>query len=200
MKKEKPDYRKRIVTIPNLLSLFRLCLIPVLIWLYCVKKEPVWTAIVLTLSGITDIADGIIARKFGMVSDLGKILDPVADKLTQFATLFCLITRFPHMLFPLVLLVVKETVAGITGLLAIKRTGEVFGADWHGKATTVSLYALMVIHLLWYWIPNSVSHLLTGACIGIMLMSFVLYAVRNIRIIKRGLLEKKTDENCAACH
>ena len=75
----------RIITVPNLLSFFRLCLIPVIIWSYCVKKNPLLAGEILLLSGLTDLADGYIARRFHRISNLGKILDPVADKLTQAA-------------------------------------------------------------------------------------------------------------------
>ena len=88
------------------------------------------------------------------------------------------------MAIPLVLMVVKEVFAGITGLLTIYKTKEVMGADWHGKATTVSIYALMVVHLIWYAIPDIVSHIFTGICVGIMLMSFILYGIRNLRVIR----------------
>ena len=98
--------QKKIVTIPNILSFFRLCLIPVIIWLYIGEKNYLWAGIVLILSGATDLADGFIARHFHMISDLGKVLDPVADKLTQAAMLFCLCTRFPLMILPLVLMIV----------------------------------------------------------------------------------------------
>ena len=94
-------YKHKIITIPNILSFFRLLLIPVIVWLYIVKKDPIWTMAVLALSGITDIVDGIIARKCNMVSDFGKAFDPVADKLTQIAMLFCLVSRFRWMLLPL---------------------------------------------------------------------------------------------------
>ena len=80
----------RIITVPNLLSFFRLCLIPVIIWSYCVKKNPLLAGEILLLSGLTDLADGYIARRFHRISNLGKILDPVADKLTQAAMLICL--------------------------------------------------------------------------------------------------------------
>lgn len=74
--------KDQILTIPNLLSIVRLCLIPLIIWLYCVKKDYTLAVIVILISGATDIVDGFIARHFNMVSDFGKILDPVADKLT----------------------------------------------------------------------------------------------------------------------
>ena len=165
------------------MSFFRLCLIPVIVWLYFFEKNYLWTTLVLALSGITDIADGIIARRFGMVSDFGKAFDPIADKLTQMATLFCLVSRFRHMLDPLVILVIKEVFAGVTGLLAIRKTGNVEGADWHGKATTVCLYAMMLVHLIWYQIPLPVSHVLVGVCTVMMLLSAVLYAIRNFKAL-----------------
>ncbi len=176
-------YQKKILTIPNLLSLFRLCLIPVIVWLYCVKEDYLWTFVILIISGITDVVDGFIARHFNMVSDFGKAFDPVADKLTQIAMLYCLVTRFPLMKLPLILLVIKETVIGITSLLTIKKTSRVLSAVWHGKLTTLSLYAMMLIHLIWYNIPVAVSNTLIGVCMVIMLLSAVLYGIRNIKIL-----------------
>ncbi len=176
-------YKHAIITIPNILSLFRLLLIPVIMWLYIVKKDPLWTTAVLALSGLTDIVDGIIARKCHMVSDFGKAFDPCADKLTQIAMLFCLVKRFKWMLLPLCVLVVKEITAGILGLLVIRKTGNVYGAVWHGKATTVSLYSMMLIHLLWFNIPSVVSGILIGACTALILLSAILYGIRNINIL-----------------
>lgn len=177
--------KKKIITIPNLLSLFRLCLIPVIVRLYCFEENYPGTTLVLALSGITDIVDGVIARQFHMVSDFGKAFDPVADKLTQIAMLVCLLTRFPRMLLPLVVLVIKEVFAAVTGLMAIHKTGDVLGADWHGKLTTVLLYVTMLIHLIWYSIPAAVSGVLIGCCTVMMLLSAVLYGRRNIKALQK---------------
>lgn len=182
-------YQNKILTIPNILSFFRLCLIPVIVWLYVGKQDYLWTLLILTLSGITDIVDGIIARKFNMVSNFGKAFDPIADKLTQMAMLFCLVSRFKYMTVPLVLLVIKEVVTGITSLVSIKRTGTVKGAVWHGKLTTVSLYSMMAIHIVWFNIPHAISLILVGVCIGIMLMSFIMYSIQNIKAIKNKTYE-----------
>lgn len=191
MEETKKDYSKKILTIPNALSLFRLLLIPVIIWLYRVREDYVWTVIVLVLSGVTDIADGIIARHFGMISDFGKAFDPVADKLTQMAVLYCLIARFPHMVIPLVMLAIKEVFAGITGLIVIHKAKVVPGADWHGKATTASLYTMMAIHIIWYNISGTFSDILIGVCVGVMLMSFIFYGIRNIKMITKAKQEAK---------
>lgn len=174
------DYSKKIITIPNVLSLIRLLLIPLIIWLYCSENNYAATTLVLLISGLTDIVDGVIARRFNMISDFGKAFDPIADKLTQLAMLICLLTRFELMWVPLILLVIKEVSTAITGLVAIKRTGIVMGAVWHGKATTVALYTMMMIHLVWYNIPDYASAVLIGMCVAIMLFSFVMYSIRNI--------------------
>lgn len=96
----------RIWTIPNILSIFRMVLIPVFVWTYCGLKNDLATALVLLLSGISDTADGIIARRFNMITTLGKAIDPVADKLTQIAMLLCLLTRFPSLIILFALLLI----------------------------------------------------------------------------------------------
>ena len=75
-------YKHKIITIPNALSFFRLCLIPLIIYQYVVCSNNAAALVLLVLSGLTDIVDGIIARKLNMISDFGKAFDPVADKLT----------------------------------------------------------------------------------------------------------------------
>ncbi len=112
----------------------------------------------LLLSGISDTADGIIARRFNMITTLGKAIDPVADKLTQIAMLLCLLTRFPSLIILFALLLIKEITGGVMSLLILKRRKLVLPADWHGKLTTFLLYATMLLHLLWGSIPESVSN------------------------------------------
>lgn len=177
-------YKNKILTVPNVLSFFRLCLIPIIVWLYISKEDYFQTLMVLLLSGLTDVVDGIIARKCNMISDFGKAFDPIADKLTQAAMLCCLVVRFNYMLIPLGMLVIKEIVTGITALISIKKTEQVEGAVWHGKLTTVVLYLMMAVHLVWFNIPTTVSLIMVGMCIGIMIMSFIMYSVRNIKAIK----------------
>lgn len=177
-------YKKKILTIPNSLSLFRIGLIPAMIWLYCVEHDSILTGFLLLLSGATDIVDGFIARRFHMVSDLGKVLDPIADKLTQGAMLVCLLTHFPPIIIPLILLVVKETYMGVSGLLVIQKTGNVLGASWHGKAATCLLYGMLMLHIFWHDIPTAASTISIAACTGMIGISFVLYAIRNTRALK----------------
>lgn len=176
--------KQKIFTIPNVLSMFRIMLIPLIVWLYSAKQAYGWALLVLILSGLTDIVDGFIARKWNMVSDLGKILDPIADKLTQFVTLCCLLCRFPHMWLPVCIMFVKEIVAGVTGLLAVKKSGEVKGADWHGKLCTVMLYSTIGLHILWSRIPLPLSKLMMVLSVAVMCLSGILYWYRNYKQIK----------------
>ena len=174
-------FRGNILTIPNILSLIRVCLIPLFVWLYLAQDDVLATAIVLLLSGLTDALDGFIARHFNMISDFGKALDPFADKLTQFAMLCCLVIRYPRMIWLIVVLCVKEICVAISQIVVIQKRDLVLGAAWHGKVTTILLYAVMTLHLLWLEIPDALSWALVLLCICMLLLSGVLYGIRNYR-------------------
>ena len=186
--------RKQLFTIPNLLSLLRLCMIPLIIWLYCTQKNYALTAVVLVLSGLTDMVDGYIARRFNMVTDLGKAIDPVADKLTQASVMFCLLSRFRMMLVPLLLLIFKEVCNGVMSLVVIKKTGKVCGADWHGKVCTWLLYAMIFVHIVWFDISREWSTALISICVIMMTLSFALYMVRNYKMLTK---EVTNNDNAA---
>lgn len=187
-------FKGRIFTIPNLLSSIRILLIPLFLWFYLAKDDVTATVVLLALSALTDMLDGFIARHFDCVSDLGKALDPVADKLTQLAMLICLLFRFPRMIILIIVLCVKEVFVGSTQLLVIHRTEEVLGADWHGKVTTILLYGVMLLHLLWLDLPAELSFALELLCIAMLLLSGVLYGLRNIRAAKAAKTEEPTKQ------
>lgn len=167
-----------------MLSMLRITLIPGIVWLYHVKGEYQLAAGLLFASGITDVVDGYIARRFQMMSDLGKALDPIADKLTQTAILICLLPQFPMMWLPLGLLVTKEFITAIWRIRVIQKTGRVDGAKWHGKVTTVLLFTVIMLHILWPMIPRVLSMTCIGVSSGMMLVSFVLYSHSNYRAMK----------------
>lgn len=191
--REKQRKQNRWLTIPNILSLFRLLLIPVIIWLYFWKEEYIYAAAVVMLSGITDMIDGYIARKFNMVSDVGKVFDPIADKLTQAAVLICLGSRYPLLFLLVLIMAVKEAVSGLMTLVAIKKTKEIKGADWHGKVTACLLYFIMLLHLLWIDIPNPITLITTILCASFMLLSFALYFYRNVKLLREKRINEGTD-------
>ncbi|MBO4251235.1 MAG: CDP-alcohol phosphatidyltransferase family protein [Clostridia bacterium] len=175
----------KVITVPNILSVIRLCLIPVIIWEYIFLENYFWAAITVVISGATDVVDGFIARKFNMVSHVGRILDPAADKLTQIAVIACLCVRFNMMIVPLAILVVKELVNGIIALKMLKTTGKTINSEWHGKLATVFLYLMITVHLFWVEIPLVVSDTMIGVSIALMTLSFVLYVIKNLNAINQ---------------
>ena len=189
----KAIFQGKILTVPNLLSFLRLCMVPLFLWIYLGLDEPLWAAGLLVLSGITDTVDGWIARKIHQESNLGKALDPFADKVTQIAVVTCLSIRFPRLWIVSGVLLAKESFALITSLMAIHSSGEIQGADWHGKVTTTLMYITMIAHLVFPEIPDIVSITLTILCTGMILLSGVLYGIRNIHSICAGKVEEVTE-------
>lgn len=187
MNNKENSYKGKIITIPNLLSLFRILLIPIIVWLYCVEKKYELTILVLLISGASDIIDGFIARRFNMISDIGKALDPIVDKLTQGVTLICLLIDFPRLAILLCGLLIKEFLLGIKELYSIKKTGVVHGANWHGKLTTCMIYATLFVHIWWHDISEVVSFGLVAITFVIMCMSFAMYYVQKKKYMKENI-------------
>ena len=176
--------KNQILTIPNLLSMVRLLLIPVILWLYIGAGNNILAIAVIILSGLTDVVDGYIARRFHMVSDFGKILDPVADKLTQGALILCLTVTYDWMKWLIVLFVLKECAMLIMGFLVIRKENSVNSAQWHGKLNTVMLYGTMCILILFPKMPLALANALIVACALTIILSFVLYTGFYIRLFQ----------------
>ncbi|HCS93848.1 MAG TPA: CDP-alcohol phosphatidyltransferase family protein [Bavariicoccus seileri] len=179
------ETKSAVITIPNILSVFRLLLIPVIIYYYVGVADYVVAGVMLIISGVTDLVDGWVARRFKSVSDVGKVLDPVADKLTQLAILFCLMIDYPIMVILFGLLIVKEALLAITGFIVVHRIRDVSGAKWHGKLSTLMLYSVMIIHVLWRAIPAGLSTALVIATIVVTTFSLILYLNDFFETIKR---------------
>ena len=137
------DWKKEVFTIPNLLSLFRLALIPVYIYIYLGATETyqyITAGTIMAVSCLTDLIDGKVARRFNMVSTLGKILDPLADKITQFTLTVCLSLKHPQLFPVLALFVVKELFQLIAGAVHLKMGKMLPGALMAGKVCTTVLF------------------------------------------------------------
>ena len=178
-------YKNKIITIPNILSFIRLCIIPFIVWFYLAEHNYLVTGLLVILSGATDIVDGFIARQFDMISDVGKVLDPVADKATQIVVIILLIIDFPLMLIPLGVSIVKELFMAITGYMIIKKRDIVLGANWHGKLATVIMTITMILHLVWHGILPVMSNITIIVSTALVLLSLMLYAKRNFAYLNR---------------
>ncbi len=179
--------RKDLWTIPNLLSLSRILMIPVIIWLYVTKNLYYIAFGVVALSGLTDFLDGIIARKFNKITDLGKVLDPFADKLTQAALIICLCTRYRWMWALISLFVVKELVSAALAYLSLQASGQVSGAQWYGKVNTALLYAVMIFLILFPNIPLSLANTLIAVTAASLSIAFALYVHFFWAMVLQGL-------------
>ncbi len=145
------DWKKDVFTIPNMLSLFRLVLIPVYVTIYLNATELsdyFLAASILAVSCLTDLIDGKIARRFNMISTVGKILDPIADKATQFALTLCLSIEYPILRLVLILFVIKELFQGIAGLINLRKGKMLPGALMAGKVCTTVLFVSLIILVL----------------------------------------------------
>ena len=180
------DHLKKedIWTIPNIISMLRIALIPFILWLYCGPKDYTAAIILIIISGLSDIVDGKIARKFNMVSNFGKFLDPVADKMTQGTLIICLISRYKWMIALITFFILKEAVMFLAGYIVFKNTDSVNSAQWHGKLSTVVLYSVMFVLILFTNIPEIYANILILICACVMAMSLWLYLSFYYKLIK----------------
>ena len=164
--------------IPNLLCYVRIALIPVFINTYLnakTSKDYYIATLVIILSGFTDFLDGKIARRFNMITDLGKVLDPIADKLTQAALVFCLSLRYPLMIGLVLLFLVKEGYLGIMAIIYLRKGKSLDGAKWCGKVATFALYVIMIVLLMCPTMPLFLADTLIIVCAGFMLYALISY-------------------------
>ncbi len=174
------DWKKELLTIPNLLSLFRLVLIPVYVNLYLRATEAVDYAIaagILAVSCLTDMIDGKIARHFNMISTVGKVLDPVADKATQFTLTVCLAIRHPVLWHLAALFVVKEGFQLIAGLVSMRQGKMLVGALFSGKICTCVLFISLILLVLMPDLDPKTVTIVTAVDGGFMLISFAHYVL-----------------------
>ena len=127
------------LTVPNAMSVFRILVIP--FFAYFFLKGNLTAAIVaLGLSGLSDALDGMIARHFNQITELGKLLDPLADKLTQGTVAICIAVHYPSIWPLLALLVLKELVMLCGACYLLKNGKKPCAAKWYGKVSTTLFY------------------------------------------------------------
>lgn len=186
------DFRLRDITkLPNILTIMRILLIPLILKCFFIGGEGgrASAAVLIVLSGITDALDGIIARCGGMITDLGKLLDPLADKLTQAAVAACLLAGFPELrelaAALLALIIVKETAQLVMGALWLRQGLTLGGAKWFGKLSTAAFYVIviMLVGLPGVSLTDAAGLMLCAAAFS--LMSFALYILAYFRLWQR---------------
>ncbi len=127
-------------TIPNLISVIRILLVPVFCVFYFTPGMKIYAFAALVLSGISDVLDGYIARKYNQISDLGKVLDPIADKLFHISTIGCIVLKGFVSPWLLLVVVAKELFMAVGGIVFLKKTHAVIASRWYGKLASVLFF------------------------------------------------------------
>lgn len=142
---------KNIFTIPNIISMFRLILIPLFVITYFIETESnyyFWSILIVVISGLSDVVDGFIARRFNMVSDFGKVLDPIADKLTQVVVILSLAIKHPTIFPMFAVLFLKELLTLFGAVHLLSKGTKPMSSKWFGKLSTVVLFITMFYTIL----------------------------------------------------
>ncbi|MBQ4641330.1 MAG: CDP-alcohol phosphatidyltransferase family protein [Oscillospiraceae bacterium] len=178
------DWKREILTIPNLLSIFRLILIPIYVVIYLKAdsgSDYYLAASILAVSCLTDMIDGKIARHFNMISTLGKILDPVADKATQFTLIVCLAVKYPVLRFLAGLFFVKECFQIIAGGICLKKGKILKGALLAGKICTTVLFLSLIVLVMLPNLSEKTVFIITLIDIVFVIIAFVDYIIAYFR-------------------
>ena len=144
------------MSIPNLLSLLRLALVPMfaVVFFQPWPDAHTWAALIYLIAFLTDIADGWIARRFNQITKLGRILDPLADKLMTFTVIVCISADHIIPLWAVVVFFCKELTMAIGGCLMYQRLGDVIPSNWLGKASTGVFFVVCAALVLFPAIPR----------------------------------------------
>ena len=167
-----------IKIIPNLLSILRICLVPVFIIAYFTDPNDIKinAIIIFAIATFSDFLDGFIARKYQVISNLGKLLDPLGDKLMIFSVLICITIDAIIPFWAVAIFFIKEILMGIGGLvlhLTVKKPMP--QSNLWGKASTVVFCLVCFILMIFINIPHFVASGLVTAAIVLMLIAFASY-------------------------
>lgn len=179
---------RQLFSIPNLLCYFRILLIPFFAYSYLhaqTSADYLGTALILAVMECSDFLDGFIARRFHMVTDLGKIIDPIADKLLQLTLLLLIVIRHPFASLVLILFLIKEASMAVCGLVSIKRKCRLDGALWCGKVSTTVFYVCMVLLILFPGIDSVWANILLCVTAGFLLYSFIIYMKTYYHMLRK---------------
>lgn len=182
------------MTIPNAISFIRILLITPFVAFF-IERMYVAAAITVGISGLSDLFDGMIARKFHQESELGKVLDPLADKLTLIAVGICLIFIEPYVLPLMVIMVTKDILMIVGGTIIINKGVIPPKSSWYGKVSTFMFYVsvgMVVLMAIFGYVNKPLSMTVLGITAGMMIFSLVNYAIIFFKINKQV---KEKDDN-----
>lgn len=174
--------------VPNILTAIRMLLIPV-IFFFALQENYILAVVFLTLSGLTDVLDGYIARKYNFITDFGTLFDPLADKLTQVSTLIVLVIQGIIPIWILIIVIIKELLM-IAGAAFLYDKNTVVGSRWYGKAATVLFYIAILFSMLDKQLQLGLTFNMYLYYIAVALTIFALYMYfRTFSKLKKNAIE-----------
>ncbi len=177
-----------IMTIPNILSFVRILLITPFMILF-LNEQYLWASAVIILSGLTDCVDGLIARKFHQISEFGKVIDPVADKLTLLAVGIGICIICPEVITVTVILIIKDVLMLIGGITLISNDIKPPQARWYGKLGTICFYlsvcTIVVLKIADITVPY-LSQIMLSVTAVTMVFALVKYFFLFIDLLKNA--------------
>ena len=174
------------MNLPNMLSLLRLCMVPLYVIVYFsgMKNAHLLALLVYALATFTDFLDGYLARKNNCITNLGKVLDPLGDKMLTTAVLVCLLIDGIIPGWIVLIIVAKEVLMGLGGLVIHRKAKvEIPPSNYIGKTATVLFFVVCAILML-FNIDHTVAVALVSLAVAVSLAAFVSYLCRFIRIMK----------------
>ncbi len=178
------------MNIPNALSIFRLLLVPVFAVVFFSGREDAYqlAALVYLVASISDGLDGYIARHCHLVTKLGRILDPLADKFMAAVALYCITAAGLLPLWAFIVFACKELLMGLGALVLYKKVYDVLSANYVGKAATVLVFAVCAALLLFKGISHTAASIMIAMALGLSVAAMVLYLIQYIRLIRQKKL------------
>ena len=175
------------MNVPNLLSLLRLAMVPVFAAVFFLPDPSArsWAAGVYALAFVTDIADGWIARHFHQVTRLGRILDPLADKLMTFTVIVCITAAGIIPLWAVVVFFLKEAAMGVGALSMYHKTEDVIPSNWLGKVSTGVFFVVCAALVLFPGIPSSWATGRITLALVLTILAFVSYLLQYLSLTGR---------------
>ncbi len=187
---------KENINIPNTLTLLRIIII-VPLTRSLLKQDFIMAGVMILISGISDMLDGFLARKLGQITDLGKILDPIADKLTLIAVVICTNVLYPEIMPFTIVLFSKELLMLSGGAFLIKIKIKPPAAKWYGKISTILFYtsiaSLILLKAIWSYNNRTLSLVLLSITTASMLFSLIMYTRLFVKLLKEANNEKRKE-------
>jgi cardiolipin synthase len=172
------------MNIPNVLSVFRLALVPVFCIIFFSRIAHAYplAALVYLVASVTDMLDGYIARRYHMVTKLGRILDPLADKLMAATALFCIVYASILPMWAFIIFALKECLMGLGAILLYKKVSDVLSANRIGKAATALFFTVCAVLLIFPGISHTAASIMIAAALGLSIAAMIIYLSQYIKV------------------